>query len=625
MRRKLSVVLTAAISLFCLGAVFAQNQQNDELEFSVDLSGPSIALPKLFKTNIDLSGRGVSPDVSWPQNLADQKTLQAWKDEIGFNAMYRLQYSLWDINQLAKDKEKQDKLLENYGSVIKEVNGQGGIVLLNIFSTPAGLGKVLDKKSFPWDLNAFKELIKGYIRELSCNKKYNIWYEVWSAPDLDLFFLGRTPEYLNLYKAIAEAVKELEVESGIHIPVGGPSSSWWFQNCGGNTIVTPENSLIYELIKFCSQNKLPLDFISWHAYSTDPLAEKERTPYNHTAAYLIREWLSYFNLDKNTPLVIDEWNYDSGANILPERKENSYITASYILSRMKNMNEAGIDHQLFFSLEDFYNKQEGIIRNVGVFLFDEEKPESGIIPKSIYNTFKMLAKLGDTMYIPAEKNGSEFVGVIFTKKQDDYIILIYNYIDPDLQKNYLSRNICSLNELERQSLIDIVQSDGLTKLINKEIDIAGLQMDPKVKTMLNTALELHNYSTKFISNSRDIKLVIRNLKDQYLYQRYIMGSSCSLGCELPLVEEKTIISPELYEEKLSLSPYSVTMISLKKKPAEVLAQPLPLANQTETKNITIPESIPANPAIEVKNNTVVLNATTVMVNNTASNVTNVTQ
>jgi hypothetical protein len=64
-------------------------------------------------------------------------------------------------------------------------------------------------------LKFFKELIKNYIRELSCNKRYNIWYEVWSAPDLDDFFLGRQQEYLNLYKAVAESVKELEEEKTV--------------------------------------------------------------------------------------------------------------------------------------------------------------------------------------------------------------------------------------------------------------------------------------------------------------------------------------------------------------------------------------------------------------------------
>lgn len=280
---------------------FAQENNTDELEFSIDAAAAPIPLPKIFKPSVDLSGRGAHSDALWPQGLAAPETLDMWRKDIGFTGIYRMQYNLWEINEKSKDKDTGGVLLDNYERVIKAINNDAGVVILDIFGTPAGLGKVLDKKSLPWDLNAFKELVKARIRDLSCNKKYNIWYEVWTAPDLDVFFLGGTADYLNLYKVVAESVKELEAETGIHIPLGGPSVSWWFQNSDGNTIFAPEKSLIYELIKFCSQNKLPLDFITWHAYSTDPKAEKENTPYNNIVPVLIRDWLTYFNLDKNTP------------------------------------------------------------------------------------------------------------------------------------------------------------------------------------------------------------------------------------------------------------------------------------------------------------------------------------
>ena len=64
---------------------------------------------------------------------------------------------------------------------------------------------------------------------------------------------------------VAEAVKELEQETKVNIPLGGPSASWWFQAFEGNNIVTAERSLLYELIAYCFHYRLPLDFVSWHA------------------------------------------------------------------------------------------------------------------------------------------------------------------------------------------------------------------------------------------------------------------------------------------------------------------------------------------------------------------------
>ncbi len=542
--------------------------QETDLEFTLDVSSNTIPLPKIFKPNIDLSGRGFHYDSIWPQQVAAGEVLDTWQKDIGFSGLYRLQYNLWEINQLAQDKDLQNNLLGNYEKIIKNINDAGGLVILDIFGTAAGLGKVLDKRSPPQNLKAFKELVKGHIRNLSCNKRYNIWYEVWSAPDLDDFFLGRKQEYLNLYRVIAEAINELEAETKIHIPLGGPSVSWWFQNFDGNAITTAEQSLIYELINFCYRNHLPLDFLTWHGFSSDPQAEKQATIYNKVSVNLIRDWLTYFHFDKNIPLIVDEWNYDRGINVVPERKEESFICASYIPARLKNMYEAGLDYQLYFSLEDFQNNKEGIVRNTGIFWFDSESSEYKGGPKAIYNTFRMLALLGENMFQSFDKLKDEFVGLIATQGKDNITLLVYNYIDPDIVINYLSRTIASLNGAERKSLLSLIKSDKLTKIMQGQIDISRLRLTNKTKTVLKKAKELNEQAIKFKSSPRDIKIGIKNLKENYLYQRYAVDSSCINECKFTPVEEKEVSPSDLYQEQLSLSPYSVNLVVLKPKPQE---------------------------------------------------------
>src|SRR3989338_1661223 len=544
--------------------------QDSDLEFSLDVTSNTTPLPKIFKPNIDLSGRGFHRQMSWPQELAAQEVLEAWEQDIGFNGLYRLQYNLWEINQLAKDKEQQDKLLANYENIIRKINAGGGIVILDLFGTPAGLGKVLDKKSPPWDPKAFKELVKTQIRNLSCQKRYNIWYEIWNAPDLDDFFLGRKQEYFNLYRALAESVKELEAETKIHIPIGGPSTSWWFQNLDGNTILTAENSLIYELIRFCAHYKLPLNFISWHTYSTYPKIEKGWTIYNKTPVALIRDWLSYFNFDRNLPLIVDEWNYDRNINVSVERKEKSFISSSYIPSRIKNMYEAGLDYQLYFSLEDFQNNKEAVVRNVGIFWFDPEGSNYKGGTKYTYNVFKMLANLGSDMFSAPAKFNDEFVGVIATKGKDYIAILVYNYIDPDVATSFLSKNIATLNGAERKMLLNLIKTDKLEKILAGQPDMANVRPRPtkKVKNLLKKVHELNAQAAKFNSSSRNLTLSLKNLKANYLYQRYAIDSSCSLDCEFTPLEKKEVNTTDLYQETLTLSPYSVNLIVLKQKPPE---------------------------------------------------------
>jgi len=560
-----------ALCLFChlnFGIChLACAQETEDLKFTLDATSNTIPLPKVFRPNIDLSGRGFHKDASWPQALAAKEALDIWQKDMGFSGFYRLQYNLWEINQLSKDKDAQDKLLANYESVIKSISDAGAVVILDIFGTPAGLGKVLDKKSPPWDLKAFKELVKNVIRDYSCSKRYNIWYEVWNAPDLDDFFLGRKQDYLNLYRAVAEAIKELELETKVHIPLGGPDISWWFQNLEGNTILTPERSLIYELIKFCYRYRLSLDFISWHAFSTAPAAEKEITLYRKTAINLIRDWLSYFNFSRDTPLIVDEWNYDRNANLLPERQEKSFIAASYIPARLKNMYDAGVDNQIYFSLEDFQSNKEGLVRNVGVFAFEPGHSEYKGVPKAIYNAFRMLALLGKDMFTCSLQD--DFTGAICSKTEGGLVLLIYNYIDPEIATNYLSANIALFSSAERKIILELIRSDRIRKLIESPADIQGLRSSAKVKALLRNASMLQEKAAKFSLKNRDIKIELKNLKGSYLYRRYTLDSSCSANCAFSAQEEKELkIEDKPYQETLTLAPYSLNLLILKVKPEE---------------------------------------------------------
>jgi hypothetical protein len=547
--------------------VTAAAAQEGDIEYTLDVSSNVIQLPGIFKPSIDLSGRGFHSDPTWPQALADKQVLDTWQKDMGMPGVCRLQYNLWEISEVAGNRALQAKLLSNYEEEIKKASDSGSIVILNIFSTPQGQGKVLDKKSSPVDLKAFKTVVKDFIRYYSCTKRYKIWYEVWTAPDLDDFFLGRQQEYLNLYRVIAESARELEQEFKTDIPVGGPSSSWWFRSIGGNTNVTPERSLIYELIKFCYHYKLPLDFVSWHAYSTDPRAEKEMTSYNKSSVALMRDWLSYFNMER-VLLIVDEWNYDDGINLSAGRRDRVFVSASYIPARLKHMYEAGIDHQVFFALEDFQYNKEGVERNVGAFWFTPDPVAYNGGAKSTYNVFRALSLLGGSMFVHAPKLSDEFVGVLPTKSQDKTVLLIYNYIDPDIAKNYISRNIALLNEKERKSLLSIMTSDRLDKILRRQIDVSGLAAPARIKTMLKKAQELNDSAARFSSAGRNIKIVLKNLKEDQVYERYTVDSACNSNCAFVPAEADQPVQAAAPAISIVLNPYSVNVLVLTKKPKE---------------------------------------------------------
>ena len=585
MIKKLPVILNGVLVVlfftipFFLAASWAQIPE--ELEFSLDLNSPVVSLPKIYKSSVDLSGRGKQHDKTLSQTLASSDALTAWQTDLGFRNFYRIQYNLWEIQQLVNDKDSYQKLLSNYEEIIKKISDSGGTVILDLFGTPDGLGTVLDKNSAPHNLKAYKELVKNTIRKLSCEEKYNIWYEVWNAPDIGDFFLGGRSEYFNLYRIVGEAVKELRQETKINIPLGGPSVSSWFRNIEPNSILSPERSLIYELIKYCYSYRLPLDFISWHAYSSDPAEEKQDTIYSKPFVELIREWLTYFKFNSNLQILIDEWSFAGSANILAERAKNANISASYIPGRLKNMYEAGIDYQTYFCLEDFGDNEVGAIRNLGIFSFDLAHPENKGYAKANYNVWRMLGLLGQDLFTAKFKD--EFVGVISTKSTDYLAVLIYNYIDPQAALNYISHNIVYLNSVEQKAILGIVKSDRMKKILAGQLNLATLRLSVKTKGILSRAIELNSLANKFSTINRKIKVSIKNAKDIYVLSKYVMDSSCNRNCEFKSSVEKDVDFSQDYVETMEISPYSVQLLVFKKKPAEVKPEEKPIEVKPEVK------------------------------------------
>ena len=79
----------------------------------------------------------------------------------------------------------------------------------------------------------------------------NHYVEIWNEPDCGtMFFLGTEQDYYNVYKYAAPAIRETNPD----LKIGGPVSAvnGWHKN----------------FVNFVRANKLPLDFISCHAYGT---------------------------------------------------------------------------------------------------------------------------------------------------------------------------------------------------------------------------------------------------------------------------------------------------------------------------------------------------------------------
>ncbi len=185
----------------------------------------------------------------------------------------------------------------------------------------------------PKDYKKWEELIRNltlHFTERYGADEVKTWYfEVWNEPNLSPgFWTGTQEDYFKLYRYSANAIKSVNKD----YRVGGPA--------------TAGAAWEVELIDFCSQNHLPLDFISTHSYG-------------------VRQ--GYLDEFGNSGTVLDENAMSLSGDVLNSRKEianssmpnlelhytewsssytpadpihDSYHQAAYILEKLKQVGDA---------------------------------------------------------------------------------------------------------------------------------------------------------------------------------------------------------------------------------------------------------------------------------------------
>jgi xylan 1,4-beta-xylosidase len=105
----------------------------------------------------------------------------------------------------------------------------------------------------PKDYKKWEDLIRNltlHFTERYGAEEVKTWYfEVWNEPNLkDGFWTGTMEEYFKLYDNAVRGVKSVNPE----YKVGGPA--------------TAGAAWVPEMIRFCEENSVPIDFISTHSY-----------------------------------------------------------------------------------------------------------------------------------------------------------------------------------------------------------------------------------------------------------------------------------------------------------------------------------------------------------------------
>lgn len=235
------------------------------------------------------------------------------------------------------------------------------------------------------------------------------WYfEVWNEPNID-FWAGepKFDSYMHLYSEAARAVKR----ANPILRVGGPA--------------TAQAAWVDRFIEWCVGEKVPVDFVSTHAYANDTAKDlfgtDEAIPRRDMTARAVRKVYDQVKHSSRPelPIIWSEFNasYMNEVNVT-----DSPFMGPWLANTIRACDGLATV-MAYWSFSDVFEEQ-GVVRSpfYGGYGFIA----AGNIPKAAFNVFQLLHQLG-TERLP---NPSE--SAIVTRRADGSVaIALWNYFEPE--------------------------------------------------------------------------------------------------------------------------------------------------------------------------------------------------
>ncbi|HST10506.1 MAG TPA: glycosyl hydrolase [Terriglobales bacterium] len=264
----------------------------------------------------------------------------------------------------------------------------------------------------PKDYAKWDDLITQFARHLIeryGKEEVSQWYfEVWNEPNLD--FWGGDPRQASYWELYDHTVRALKAVNS-SLRVGGPS--------------TAQAGWADAFIKHCTDNHVPVDFVSSHVYgndkSEDVFGTHETIPRDQMVCRAVKKVHDQIKVSAqpNLPLIWSEFN------------------ASY-------MNEPDVTDRSYMGpwLADTIRQCDGIVDLMSYWTFSDVFEEQGVgktpfyggfgliaaggIPKPAFNAFRLLHQLGEER-IKLDSNSA-----LLTRRKDGSLVLaVWNYAPPE--------------------------------------------------------------------------------------------------------------------------------------------------------------------------------------------------
>jgi xylan 1,4-beta-xylosidase len=225
----------------------------------------------------------------------------------------------------------------------------------------------------PKSMELWDDLIKHFAQDLV--DRYGIdevatWYfEVWNEPNID--FWGGVPRQRSYFDLYAHTARDLKSVSP-RLRVGGPA--------------TAAAAWIPAFLKFTSENHVPVDFVSTHAYADDPVLSQYPMDQRVCGAVADVHRQIHQSSTPNLPFFLTEWNVQG----MHEARDTTFVGPA--LANTIRQCDGNVNMMSFWTFSDVFEEGGPIPKPfVGMFGLRAK----GGINKPSYYDYGLLHELGD--------------------------------------------------------------------------------------------------------------------------------------------------------------------------------------------------------------------------------------
>jgi hypothetical protein len=220
-----------------------------------------------------------------------------------------------------------------------------------------------------------------------------------------------TPEnYVRYYRHTVAAV--LRADPTAH--VGGPALAGW------------ESPILPALIAFCDEEKVPLHFVSWHTYDSDPKAIQGTI--EAVKAMLAK------HRSLRTETIIDEWNM-----ALSVPPTDLRIQPAFVAETAWRMKASGLTYSCFYHIRDYHVDRDRFApffspggASFMASWWNRMPQYSGLfdyqnVMRPAYFTFELLARVTGDRLQADSTDESVHAFLAYDKAYETYNLLFWNF------------------------------------------------------------------------------------------------------------------------------------------------------------------------------------------------------